>query len=104
MLTWNQVHKKVCSDAWLLSEALDKAIDGVLLTSPRIEDNPIVYVSKGFINLTGYNEEEILGKNCRFLQGAETDAEIVKQMRQAVENGESFSGEILNYKKTVSHL
>lgn len=45
----------------------------MLITDPRLPDNPIVFVNDAFSKLTGYRRDEILGRNCRFLQGAETD-------------------------------
>ncbi len=53
----------------IIKKALDHARVGVVITDPALEDNPIVYVNQGFVQITGYEAEEILGKNCRFLQG-----------------------------------
>jgi PAS domain S-box-containing protein len=90
---------KISHDAQLLRRVLNLAIDGLLITTPRLEDNPIVYASTGFLRLTGYLEHEVLGKNCRFLQGEETTQSIVRTMHQAVHLGESFAGTVKNYKK-----
>nr|AML76674.1 putative LOV domain-containing protein [Limnanthes douglasii] len=60
---------------------------------------PIVYASAGFFTMTGYSSDEIIGRNCRFLQGPETDLKEVNKIREAVKNGTSYCGRLLNYKK-----
>lgn len=71
----------------------------MILTNPRQPDNPVVFANKAFLDLTGYEEREILGRNCRFLQGAHTDREHVAQLREAVAANQPISLEILNYKR-----
>lgn len=63
------------------------------------QDAPIVFASDGFCKLTGYSKEEILGHNCRFLQGPETEPAVVDELRQAIAKGERCSVRILNYRK-----
>ncbi|CAA7032362.1 unnamed protein product [Microthlaspi erraticum] len=60
---------------------------------------PIVYASSGFFTMTGYSSKEIVGRNCRFLQGPETDQKEVAKIRDCVKNGKSYCGRLLNYKK-----
>lgn len=74
----------------------------MILTDPNKDDNPIVFANKAFLDLTGYEEEEVLGRNCRFLQGAQTDRNAVAEMRTAVENVSSIALEILNYRRDGS--
>ena len=62
-------------------------------------DAPIVYVSPSFERLVGYSAEEILGTNCRMVQGPGTDRETVKGIAIALQQGKVFQGEILNYRK-----
>nr|AML78314.1 putative LOV domain-containing protein [Daphne giraldii] len=62
-------------------------------------DCPIMYASSGFFTMTGYSSKEIIGRNCRFLQGPETDENELAKIREAVRNGESYCGRLLNYKK-----
>nr|AML79010.1 putative LOV domain-containing protein [Geranium carolinianum] len=62
-------------------------------------DCPIIYASSGFFTMTGYSSKEVIGRNCRFLQGAETDEKEVNKIRDAVKNGKSYCGRLLNYKK-----
>ncbi|OJU11806.1 MAG: hybrid sensor histidine kinase/response regulator [Caulobacterales bacterium 68-7] len=71
----------------------------MILTDPRQPDNPIAFANKAFLDLTGYEEAEVLGRNCRFLQGANTDREAVRQLRECVAAREAISLEILNYRR-----
>ena len=74
----------------------------MILTDPRQDDNPIVFSNKAFLDLTGYEEAEVVGRNCRFLQGADTDRETVRELREAVAAEEAISIEILNYRRDGS--
>lgn len=71
----------------------------MIITDPRQDDNPIVFANKAFLDLTGYEESEIVGRNCRFLQGTDTDREAVRALRNAVAAREAISIEILNYRR-----
>ena len=86
-------------DAWLKAAALDVADDGIVISDATTPDAPIVYVSPSFERLVGYPAEEILGTNCRMVQGPGTDRETVKQIAIALQEGRVFQGEILNYRK-----
>jgi len=79
-------------------KALQTAQQNFVVTDPSLPDNPIVYASQGFLNLTGYSLDQILGRNCRFLQGPETDPKSVERIRHAIENGEDLSVCLLNYR------
>lgn len=70
----------------------------MILTDPNLPDNPIAFANKAFLDLTGYEEAEVLGRNCRFLQGAQTDRDSVAELRDAIERRQSIAIEILNYK------
>ncbi len=72
----------------------------MVISNPRLPDNPIVFVNDAFCRLAGYPREEIVGRNCRFLQGADTDPETVARLRAAIDNRESVKIDILNYRKT----
>jgi PAS domain S-box-containing protein len=71
----------------------------MILTDPNLPDNPIVFANRAFHDLTGYTQEEVLGRNCRFLQGARTDRETVREMRDAVRAHQAVSVDVLNYKR-----
>ena len=53
----------------ILNKALHSSQSGIIVTDPSLPDNPIIYLNQGFSLMTGYKEEEVLGENCRFLQG-----------------------------------
>ena len=72
------------------------------LTDPHQHDNPIVFCNQAFEQLTGYARNEVLGRNCRFLQGADTDPEMVAQIRRGLQAGEDVHQEIYNYRKNGS--
>jgi PAS domain S-box-containing protein len=69
------------------------------VTDPRQADNPVVFANGAFFDLTGYQDEEVLGRNCRFLQGAQTDPRTVEEVRNAVREERAVAVDILNYKK-----
>ena len=71
----------------------------MVITDPRIEDNPIIFCNEAFQELTGYGRDEIIGHNCRFLQGSETDRDAVKKIGDAVQKGQSIEIDLLNYRK-----
>ena len=79
-------------------KALQTAQQNFVVTDPSLPDNPIVYASQGFLNLTGYSLDQILGRNCRFLQGPETDPKHVERIRKAIEQGNDMSVCLLNYR------
>ncbi len=83
----------------VLSKILDSCINGVTLADPDQEDMPLVYANKAFEKITGYTQEETLGKNCRFLQGNDRDQEAVSQLRAAIKNKEPIEVTLKNYKK-----
>ena len=71
----------------------------MLITDPRRPDNPIVFANESFLKLTGYGRDEIIGRNCRFLQGPETDPETITQLRDAIAAHKDVGIDILNYRK-----
>jgi PAS domain S-box-containing protein len=83
----------------LKAAALDVADDGIVISDATRPDAPIVYVSPSFERLVGYSADEILGTNCRMVQGPGTDRDTVRQIAIALSSGHVFQGEILNYRK-----
>ena len=71
----------------------------MVITDPRRPDNPIVFVNDSFCRLSGYPREEILGRNCRFLQGPETDPDTVARIRAAVQAVKPIEIDIRNRRK-----
>ncbi|MBE7209937.1 MAG: PAS domain-containing protein [Gluconacetobacter diazotrophicus] len=72
------------------------------LTDPHRHDNPIIFCNQAFEQLTGYPREEIIGRNCRFLQGEGTDAAAVAEIHRALDAAEDVHIELLNYRKDGS--
>jgi diguanylate cyclase (GGDEF)-like protein/PAS domain S-box-containing protein len=82
----------------LYKTALDASVNGILVTEAA-GDFPIRYVNPAFEHMTGYRSEEILGKNCRFLQGTDTSQPQLKIVHEAVRQGKSCTVELRNYRK-----
>lgn len=93
------VRKGIEENLNLKSEALQAAGNGIIISDALQKDHPIIYFNPAFQELTGYLPEEILGKNCRFLQSADTDQESIAKLREAVKKGESCQVTLRNYKK-----
>jgi PAS domain S-box-containing protein len=74
----------------------------MIVTDPNREDNPIIFANHAFLEMTGYEIDEIMGRNCRFLQGPETDRSLIAQVREAVEACREISVEVINYRKDGS--
>jgi PAS domain S-box-containing protein len=74
----------------------------MVITDPGQPDNPIVFCNESFQQLTGYERDEIIGRNCRFLQGPDTDAGEVAKVRRAIESETDIAVDLLNYRKDGS--
>lgn len=74
----------------------------MIITDPRQADNPIIFCNKAFNDLTGYSNAELIGQNCRLLQGAETDPATVRALRDAIADRRDIKVDILNYRKDGS--
>lgn len=73
-----------------------------VITDARLPDNPIVAVNRGFCELTGYDREEIVGRNCRFLAGPDTEPDARATLRRAVSEGQPALVELTNYRRDGS--
>ncbi|HEX8417698.1 MAG TPA: PAS domain-containing protein, partial [Methylobacterium sp.] len=74
----------------------------MIITDPRRADNPIVFVNRAFTRLSGYSRAEILGRNCRFLQGPRTDPADVERIREAIGRRVPIELDLLNHRKDGS--
>ena len=74
----------------------------MIVTDPNQHDNPIIFCNEAFRRLTGYGDDEIIGRNCRFLQGPETDRATIGKIRTAIAVGQDVAVDILNYRKDGS--
>ncbi|RZI78297.1 MAG: PAS domain-containing protein [Variovorax sp.] len=90
------------AEGWTFISAVIGARLPILMTDPRVTENPIVFANRAFMTLTGYEPTEVLGRNCRFLQGPGTDRTSVATLRQAVEGRQEISVRLLNYRKDGS--
>jgi PAS domain S-box-containing protein len=86
----------------LRDRAIQAVTQGIFITDAEPPDYPIFYASPGFERMTGYTQEEVLGKNWRFLQGKDTDPEAVALVRKAVHEGRPCTVELLEYRKDGS--
>ncbi len=87
-------------ESWLRERAIRVVAHGIIISDPHQPDNPIIHVNPAFEKLTGYSATEAIGRNCRFLQGPDTDPATVRTIREAVKDGASCSVEILNYTRS----
>ncbi|UAJ09933.1 PAS domain-containing protein [Polymorphobacter megasporae] len=71
----------------------------MIITNPRLPDNPVVFANDSFCRLTGYPRDEIIGRNCRFLQGPETDPATTQAIRDAVRRVDALEIDIRNHRK-----
>jgi PAS domain S-box-containing protein len=83
----------------VLAEILDSCVNGVTLSDPDLPDNPIVYANAVFERMTGYSRDEILGRNCRFLQGDDRDQPELAQIRAALAEKQPVQVTLRNYRK-----
>ena len=87
------------SSGVLFEQAMAQTRMAVSLCDPNQPDQPIIFANRAFRRLTGYDEDEVLGRNCRFLQGPKTDPKAVARVREAIENEDVLVIELLNYRK-----
>ncbi|CAM8885957.1 unnamed protein product [Rhodiola kirilowii] len=82
--------------------SLGRIKQSFVLTDPNLLDMPIVYVSDAFLKLTGYSRHEVLGQNCRFLSGVDTDSSTLFQIKANIQAEQACTVRILNYRKDGS--
>ncbi len=83
----------------ILSKILDSSVNGITLADPDLEDMPLVYVNKAFLKMTGYTMEEVVGKNCRFMQGKDREQKERYIMQEAIKNKQPIEITFRNYRK-----
>nr|AML77516.1 putative LOV domain-containing protein [Holarrhena pubescens] len=96
----DKVRKKEMRKGLDLATTLERIEKNFVITDPRLPDNPIIFASDSFLELTEYSREEILGRNCRFLQGPETDPATVRKIREAIDNQTEVTVQLINYTKS----
>mmetsp|Transcript_10307 Transcript_10307/g.18412 ORF Transcript_10307/g.18412 Transcript_10307/m.18412 type:complete len:499 (+) Transcript_10307:257-1753(+) len=80
-----------------LIKSIQQSQHSFVITDPSLQDNPIVFASDDFLSLTGYSREDVLGRNCRFLQGSETSKEKIDEIRKGLATGDDVSVTLVNY-------
>ncbi len=88
------------ASAAMLSE--DEQAQSVVISDPHRPDMPIIFVTEEFEAQTGYPPSEVLGRNCRFLQGPDTDPNTIEAIRQAIRDRRPITVDLLNYRKDGS--
>ena len=86
----------------LLEKAIQASSEGFVIADARARDNPLIYVNPGFERLTGYGCDEVLNRNCRFLQGEDVKQPGLEILRKAIREGESCLVTLRNYRKDGS--
>lgn len=97
-MDYTQTGEKLDLD--ILSKVLDATNTGIVITDNLLPDNPIIYCNPAFEEMSGYTREEIIGHNCRFLQGKDRGQEQRATIAKAIAKGENCQVEIRNYTKT----
>ena len=83
----------------LFERAVTASTNSIVITDPNLPDDPIVYVNPAFEETTGYSLEEVVGLNCRFLQGEDRDQPPLEELREAVREGRECRVVLRNYRK-----
>jgi PAS domain S-box-containing protein len=91
--------KRAAEQLHLLDRAIAASSNGITISDVSQPDNPIVYVNPRFEEMTGYSQAEIVGRNCRFLQGNDTEQPAIAKIRAAVKQGEECAVILRNYRK-----
>ncbi len=94
-------HKEKLDTATVLlyERALAATSCGIVISDACQADNPIIYCNQAFLEITGYSCEEVIGRNCRFLQGRDTDPQAVETIRQSIRAGQECQVVLKNYRK-----
>ncbi|WP_440999694.1 PAS domain-containing protein [Fodinibius sp. SL11] len=82
-----------------LKDVLDKSLEGAVISDMRQEDRPLTYCNDTFLEMTGYQREEVIGRNCRFLQQDDRQQKGLDVLREAIKNHEPCKVVLPNYKK-----
>jgi PAS domain S-box-containing protein len=91
--------RKAQEELLLRDRAIEAIGQGIVISDPNLPDNPVIYANAAFEKLTGYTREEVVGKNCRFLQGPDTDPATVDTIRNAIRERRPCVVQFENYRK-----
>lgn len=93
------VERRQQAELRLLQLGIDATRNGVVMADARDPNLPLVYANAAFYDITGYQKDEVIGRNCRFLQGKDTDPKAVAQIRAAIKERRELQLTLLNYRK-----
>lgn len=88
--------------SYLLSMAIAATHNGIVITDATQPNHPIIYVNSGFERMTGYTQQEVIGKNCRFLQETDTEQPAITQFKTCIQQGKECCVTLRNYRKDGS--
>jgi len=91
--------QQVEEELQLRDRAIAASNNGIVITDPNLPDNPIIYVNECFLRTTGYSADEVVGRNCRFLQGEDRDQAELDKLREAIEENRECRVVLRNYRK-----
>lgn len=91
--------RRVAAENERLAAAIGNLETGVVMTDPNAPDNPVIFANSAFLRMTGYEADEVIGRNLRFLQGPDTDPIAVDEVRQAIAARRACEVVLLNYRK-----
>jgi PAS domain S-box-containing protein len=91
--------EQISGQTQLLDAAINASKNGIIITDWLQPDNPIIFCNKAFEDMTGYLQQEIIGRNCRFLQGEDREQKARYTLKNALQNGEPCNVELANYRK-----
>ncbi|MGH1484684.1 MAG: response regulator [Cellvibrionaceae bacterium] len=94
--------RAVEKDLHLKNLAIEEASNGIVIADALKEDMPLIYTNQAFIDMSGYSYSDIIGHNCRFLQGEQTDKHAIQRIRDAIKNKQRITEILLNYRKDGS--
>lgn len=97
-----QFYEESEEDVNLLKMAIVATQNGIIITDANHPENPIIYVNPGFEQITGYSSDEVIGKNCRFLQGTDNDQSGIYAIKQAIQEKKKCCVTLRNYRKDGS--
>ena len=83
----------------MMERAIESCSNGIAIADATVADYPIIYVNPSFERITGYRRDELIGKNCQFLQGSDTDTASAQQLRIAIEEGKESQVILRNFRK-----
>lgn len=99
---WDDEKRRFATDLRLLRRAVETTDSGIVITDATVADHPIIYVNPAFERITGYSSDELVGRNCRFLQGTDREQAAVDAIRSALQSERDVRVTLRNYRRDGS--